>query len=128
MIGKRITLGAMAFLMLSALAMKDAGSADVKQRFSARGLGTNTCARYLQDRNDADAAAKSDRYVDWFTGFLTAYNWLQPDTYAIAPDYKANGLLRYLDLYCGKNPKSKITDAATGFVKAVYSKRQKVGS
>lgn len=126
MIAKRKILGATAFLLLSALALNDAGSADANKRFSVRGLGTTTCSKYLQERN-LDAK-QSEQYAHWFTGFLTAYNWLQPDTYDIAPQYKANGLLRYLDLYCGKNPKARIIDAASGFVKAVYGKRRKSGS
>lgn len=128
MIYKRIVLGATACLLLSALAMNGAGAADTNNRFSVRGLGTNTCSKYLQDRNSADADQLSDRYADWFTGFFTAYNWLRSDTYDIAAQYKANGILRYLDLYCGKNPKTRIIDAATAFTKAVYDKRQKVGS
>jgi hypothetical protein len=126
MIGKRTILGATAFLLLSALAMNDAGSADANKRFSVRGLGATTCSKFLEERN-LDAKG-SEQYAHWFTGFLTAYNWLQADTYDIAPQYKSNGLLRYLDLYCGRNPKNKIIDAATSFISAVYAKRQKAGS
>jgi len=126
MICKRTILGATTLLLLSALTLHDADSADAKKKFSVRGLGTKTCSNFLSDRN-LDAK-QSEEYANWFTGFVTAYNWLQPDTYDIAVDYKANGLLRYLDLYCGKNPKSRIIDAATAFVGAVYPKRQKAGS
>ncbi len=126
MIGKRTILGAMAFLVFSALAMNDASAADANKRFSVRGLGATTCSKFLEERN-LDAKG-SEQYAHWFTGFLTAYNWLQPDTYDISAQYKSNGLLRYLDLYCGRNPKNKIIDAATSFVNAVYAKRQKAGS
>jgi len=126
MVGKRMILGATAFLLLFALTLNDAGSADAKKRYSVRGLGATTCSKYLEDRN-LDAK-QSEQFAHWFTGFLTAYNWLQPDTYDIAAQYKSNGLLRYLDLYCGKNPKQRIIDAVAGFVKAVYDKRQKTGS
>ena len=126
MIGKRFILGATTFLLLSALALNDANSADAKKRFSVRGLGATTCSKYLEGRN-LDAK-QSEQYAHWFTGFITAYNWLQPETYDIAVQYKSNGLLRYLDLYCGKNPKLRVIDAATGFVNAVYKKRQKSGS
>ncbi len=126
MICKRMILGATAFLLLSALALNDAGSADANKRFSVRGLGATTCSKFLEERN-LDAK-QSEQYAHWFTGFLTAYNWLQPDTYDISAQYKSNGLLRYLDLYCGRNPKSRVIDGATSFVKAVYEKRQKAGS
>jgi len=126
MICKRMILGATAFLLLSVLTLNDAGSADANKRFSVRGLGATTCSKFLEERN-LDAK-QSEQYAHWFTGFLTAYNWLQPDTYDISVQYKSNGLLRYLDLYCGKNPKSRIIDAATAFVGVVYDKRQKSGS
>jgi hypothetical protein len=126
MICKRKILGATVFLLLSALTLNDAGSADANKRFSVRGLGATTCGKYLEERN-LDAK-QSEQYAHWFTGFLTAYNWLQPDTYDISAQYKSNGLLRYLDLYCGRNPKNRIIDGATSFVNAVYEKRQKSGS
>ena len=126
MICKRTILGATAFLLLSALTLHDADSADAKKRYSVRGLGTKTCSNFLSERNLN--ANQSEAYADWFTGFVTAYNWLQPDTYDISVGYKSNGFLRYLDLYCGRSPKSRIIDAATDFIGAVYDKRQKSGS
>ena len=127
MIGKRTILGAAAFLLFFALGMDDAGSADANKRFSVRGLGTKTCSKYLEERN-LDAKQAELDYSNWFTGFITAYNWLKPDTYDISQNHNAHGLLVYLDLYCGKHPKSKIIDAAKDFANVVYSKRQKVGS
>lgn len=126
MIGKRMMAGATALLLFSGLAVGDVSGADANKRFSVRGLGATTCSKYLEERNlDSEG---SEQYAHWLTGFLTAYNWLQADTYDIATNYKSNGLLRYLDLYCGRSPKNKIIDAATSFVNAVYAKRQKTGS
>ena len=113
MIGRQTILGAAAFLLLFALTLNDAGSADAKKRYSVRGLGATTCSKYLEDRN-LDAK-QSEQFAHWFTGFLTAYNWLKPDTYDIAAQYKSNGLLRYLDLYCGKNPKQQNHRCGVGF-------------
>jgi hypothetical protein len=82
MIGRQTILGAAVFLLLFALTLNDAGSADAKKRYSVRGLGATTCSKYLEDRN-LDAK-QSEQFAHWFTGFLTAYNWLKPDTYDIA--------------------------------------------
>lgn len=111
----------------AAIGWQDAGAADAKGRFNVRGLGTTACGKYLESRNLN--VNESDQYAHWLTGFLTAYNLLQPDTYDIAPAdrYNQQGLLRYLDIYCGKNPKKKIIDAATTFVRAVNDKRTKSG-
>ena len=91
-------------------------------------LGVPTAAaadaqsKYLEDRRADIKGTQS--YADWFTGYLTAYNFMTAQTYDIAPSHDANGLLTYLDLYCTKNQATKIGQAAAQFVKAVYEKRQ----
>jgi len=127
MMGRKTTLGAVVPLLLVALAANDAGSADANRQFSVRGLGTHTCGKYLEASNQDEK--ETAEYANWLTGFFTAYNWLEPDTYDIAPSsqYKQAGLLNFLDLYCGKNPEKRVIDAATAFVKAIYDKREKTG-
>ncbi len=111
--------------LLCAAAPGSAGAADEKQRFNLRGLGAFTCGQYLADRR-ADIKG-TEIYAHWFTGFLTAYNYLQPNTFDIAPSHDAKGLLTYLDLYCAKNQQTPIGVAATSFVKALYEKRRVSG-
>src|SRR5882672_255042 len=103
-LGRQATLGAFAFIIFAAVATNNASSADANRQFSVRGLGTHTCSDYLKDRSEE--GIETAQYADWLTGFFTAYNWLEPDTYDIAPlsQYKQSGLLSFLDLYCGKNP------------------------
>jgi hypothetical protein len=121
-------IGAIAAIVFVGLGVMRGEAADTNKRFSVRGLGATTCGKYLEARNLRPK--ETDSYADWLTGFFTAYNWLQADTYDIAPvaQYKQAGLLIYLDLYCGKNPKKTINDAAIAFTRAVYDKRVKVGS
>jgi hypothetical protein len=128
MIRKAAFAGAAAIFALSALAIARSEAADKNERFSVRGLGTTTCGKYLERRNLN--AKESEEFVHWFTGFLTAYNWLKPDTYDIAPasQYNSAGLLRFMDLYCGQSPKKRLIDAAVSFVNAVQAKRVKTGS
>ncbi len=125
MISRQTTLGAVVPFLLIALAANSAGSADAKRQFSVRGLGTHTCTEYLEARNQEKETAE---YANWLTGFFTAYNWLEPDTYDIAPlsQYKQAGLLNFVDLYCEKAPEKKVFDAAIAFVNATYDKRDKV--
>lgn len=125
--GKQTMLGGLVMLLLLGPAGNDGDAADANKRFSVRGVGTTTCSKYLETRNLE--VSKSEQYANWLTGFFTAYNWLQPNTYDIAPasEYNQTGLLRFLDLYCGKNPKKKVVDAAVAFVKAIYDKRDKTG-
>jgi|SRR5262249_9456992 len=127
MTDRRTALGAAVFFLLAAMATNNAGSADAKRQYSVRGLGTHACSEYLNASNqDENAAAQ---YADWLTGFFTAYNWLEPDTYDIAPasQYKQAGLLNFLNLYCEKNPEKRVIDGAVAFVNAVYDKRDRAG-
>lgn len=107
------------------LSVEPASAADSQSKYKLRGLGAFTCSKYLDDRR-TDLKGTS-RYADWLTGYLTAYNLYQPQTFDIAPNHDANGLLTFLDLYCSKNQKQLIGQAAQAFVKAVYSRRQVSG-
>lgn len=124
---KKWAIAFVSCMAIAGTAWQDAGAADAKGRFSVRGVGAMTCGKYLESRNLN--VNESNQYAHWLTGFLTAYNLLQPDTYDMAPPdrYNQQGLLRYLDIYCGKNPKKKIIDAAAAFVRAVNDKRIKSG-
>jgi len=128
MVKKAASAGAAAILVLSALVIARADAADQNNVFGVRGVGTATCSRYLEVRNLNND--ESQAYVHWLTGFLTAYNWQTPDTYDIAPtsQYNSNGLLRFMDLYCGQSPRKRIIDAAMSFVNAIHEKRVRVGS
>lgn len=119
--GRKIAgvLLAMAVLGLNAAA---GYAADANNKYKLRGMGALTCGKYLEERR-TDIKGTS-KYADWMTGYLTAYNFLQPQTYDIAPNHNATALLTYFDLYCSKNQNHLIGQAAAEFVKAVYNKRQ----
>lgn len=115
-----------AFVLAAALALPlgvpTAAAADAQNKYKLRGLGAMDCSKYLDDRRTDIKGSQS--YADWFTGYLTAYNLMTAQTYDIAPQHDATALLTYLDLYCAKNQKTKIGQAAAQFVKAVYETRQ----
>ena len=123
-IGKAI-VGLAVFGALASFVHGGATALDSKGRYNVRTLGIATCTKYLEDRN---LKKNTETYADWMMGFITAYNWLKPDTFEIAPQHGSTAqLLKYFDLYCGKNPKKTINEAAVEFVSVVYAKRQKVG-
>ncbi len=114
---------AAAALLAAGLGAAVGEAADADNRFSVRGLGTTSCGEYLELRgNDA---GDSEPFAHWLTGFLTAYNWLQPETFDISAQYKSAGLLIWLDYYCGGSPENKIIDATLAFVNAVHDRRLK---
>src|SRR5215470_3921479 len=98
---------AFAFLLVPVLT-DSADSADAKRQFAVRGVGTHACSEYLKTSHDDEAG--TTQYADWLTGFITAYNWLQPDTYDVAPlsQYKQAAMLSFLDHYCAGNPEKRV--------------------
>jgi hypothetical protein len=121
----RQAVGATFFFLFVAVLANSANSADAKRQFAVRGVGTHACDEYLKTSHDDEV--ENARYADWLTGFITAYNWLQPDTYDIAPlsQYKQASMLNFLDHYCAANPKKRVIDAALAFVRAIYDRRDK---
>lgn len=114
--------GALAAAMLLPSSSPPGLAADAESMYKLRGLGAMSCSKYLEDRR-TDMAGTAV-YADWFTGYLTAYNYLTPDTYDIAPEHNAAEILTFLDLHCAKNKDQLIGVAAAAFVKAVYEKRR----
>lgn len=119
---RHIVLAILVAALALPLAIDSVTAADAQNRYKLRGLGALECSKYLEDRRTDLKGSQS--YADWFTGYLTAYNYMTADTYDIAPNHDANALLTYLDLYCAKNQKTKIGLAVAQFVKAVHDKRQ----
>jgi hypothetical protein len=111
--------GAAVALAVTGLAIGLAGAADAKKQWDVRGLGTFACSKYT-----AAPKAKGD-YVNWMTGFISAYNWLQADTYDVAGKMGPNSFTAFFDVYCKANPKKTINDAAMSFVNQFYPKRVK---
>src|SRR5262245_6055476 len=99
----RAFIGLAVFAILASQATGKTTAADAKGSYNIRGIGIVTCSKYLQDRSlKKDTSA----YIIWLAGYITAYNWLKPDTWEIAPHYDPPQLAKYLDLYCGKAPKT----------------------
>lgn len=125
MMDREAAVGAAILFLLIAVMGNSAASSDAKSQFAVRGVGTHACSDYLKASEDEEA--KTTQYADWLTGFITAYNWLQPGTYDIAPlsQYKQSAMLSFLDHYCAGNPEKRVIDAALAFVRALYDRRDK---
>jgi hypothetical protein len=126
MIGRSICVGLAALVMMIWMAGGVGEAADADRRFNVRGLGTTACGQYLDIRSGR--AVDSEPFAHWFTGFLSAYNWLQPDTFDISWEYQSHGLLIWLDYYCRGNPENRVIDGAMAFVHAVYDRRMRAES
>jgi len=67
-----------------------------------------TCENYVADRKipaHTDMNAIDEIYV---AGWLSAFNYLTPNTHDITPQHDVNLVLADLDKFCAQNPKSNI--------------------
>lgn len=88
-----------------------AGARDFQGEYKARGLGGDTCVSFL-----AVPPEQRSLYYSWIAGYLTAYNYLVPDTYSVA---EYTGLTRtndWFEDYCGKHPADLLHQAMRRFL------------
>ena len=84
---------------------------DSQGDYKVRGLGADTCASFLAIPPDGRGL-----YYSWIAGYLTAYNYLVPDTYSVA---EYTGLTRtndWFEHYCGKRPADLLHQAMRRFL------------
>jgi hypothetical protein len=85
-----------------------------------RGIGADSCAKFLGDRR---SSLLVEHYRDWLDGFLTALNTQIPNTYDIAGGADMDGILEWISNWCGTNPGSKFLSGAEAYVTFAYRSR-----
>lgn len=89
--------------VLLAVAAAPAWAMDKNKEFRTVGIGAQPCSDYLKAREgDPDVWAP---YGVWMTGFVTANNFGQRDTYDLFGDTTAEQAMQVLDGYCSDNPR-----------------------
>ena len=109
---RRVWRRCAALALAGALAAGSSASArDSQGDYKARGLGADTCVSFL-----AVPSERRSLYYSWIAGYLTAYNYLVPDTYSVA---EYTGLTRtndWLERYCSKHPTDLLHQAIRSFL------------
>lgn len=98
-------------------------SADIENRFMAKGAGLASCDRFLNATE-----LKNNEYYNyggWIEGFITAFNQLRPETFDVAPWQSADYLIAVVAEYCKKNENASFYQATAYVVKALDSQRLK---
>jgi len=117
---KAVTIWGVVLLSLSA---QQAFAADKNGRYWIYGVGRQTCATYLEARDNGGFSELS--YKNWISGYLTSSNRSSANTYNLLGESDFQGALSWIDLYCEKHKKNTIYMAMANMSAVYYSRRRK---
>lgn len=86
-------------------------AADRDGNYAVWGPGSRSCHSY----NQSTAEAERTPYRNYVMGYLTAYNAVSADTYAISADMSLDAVMNWVDDYCGEKPMHSFEQALIGF-------------
>ena len=87
-------------VLCAALAALPAYAADNDGNYAVWGQGKKACFHYNEARKDPDGIAM-EGFRGYLMGYLSAYNAITPKTYNITGKMDLDGVLAWLDEYCG---------------------------
>ncbi len=108
-------------LFLGSLAASVCHADDGNGNHAVWGIGQSSCNGY----NQARKAGNINDYKNYLMGYLTAYNTLIPETYNVTGKTDLNGVLAWLDDYCGKTAMDSFDRALNLMVTEMHGKRAK---
>jgi hypothetical protein len=113
-----LTLGLGAALALASLS---AQAADSQSRYAAHGLGRLQCSRFVElcEKGAEECKLTST----WITGYLTAFNALNGDTFDILPWQQPELLAEGAFNLCRRNPDAALVEAVTQVVRVLLPQR-----
>ena len=107
--------------LLSIACTTVANAADEKGKFTIKGIGNTSCAKFLME---TDANTKSVYlYVGWVNGYLTAQNQHLKDNFDLASWENVHTLGDYLRHYCKKRPRDSFYIATASMVQGLHKDR-----
>ena len=104
-----------AFLTTSARAADDKGLYQT--------LNYISCAQYVEDRKLPLHTGRNAADEIYVSGWLSAYNYLTPNTYDIVPEHDIMKVLEWIDTFCKANPDKSAEAALLQFSSDHYPDR-----
>lgn len=99
----------------------NARAADNNKNFAAKGLAAISCSTFVEERKKHTPAYGET--MAWFTGFVSAYNYLVPDTYDVVPWQSAELLSSLLASYCKEHPNESFVIATKVLLDSIAEER-----
>jgi hypothetical protein len=88
-----------------------------------------TCETVVAAERNRDKSEMSKiRWITiawWVHGYVVAYNTFTPDTYDIMGDADLNSVLRWLSIWCEKNPQRNSGHGMEVLIRELYPQRHK---
>jgi len=103
-----------------------APAADKDNNFAVKGLAAASCATFVEERGKSSQTY--NEAMAWLTGYISAYNYLKPDTYDVAPWQSAELLSHILAAHCKDNPSESFFHASNRLVNSIEKDRLRVAS
>ena len=99
-----------------------ARAADRDGNYAVWGPGARSCHSYNQSPGEEGHAP----YNNYVMGYLTAYNAVSGETYAISGDMTLDAVMAWLDNYCGEKPMHSFEQALIEFTASHTDARYKL--
>ncbi len=97
------------YTLIVAILLTPVNAADDAGDYLVMGLGNLSCKSFLNEKKEGTAY-----YLSWLAGYMTAYNYLQADTYSILGKTKTiDQIETWLHDYCAVNGDASF-EAAVG--------------
>ena len=94
-------------------------AADKSGNFAVWGVGKKSCFNYNKSKETGDY----DAYKNFVMGYLTAVNYLTPDTYNFSGGMQITEIMEWLDDYCELKGINSFELALSDFLDAHKDKR-----
>ncbi len=96
-------------------------AADKDKNFAVKGLAAASCATFVEERKKLSQSY--GEAMAWLTGFISAYNYLTPDTYDVAAWQGTEVLSSLLASHCMKHPEELFFFATNKLLNSIAEDR-----
>ena len=101
-------------------------AADKDKDFAVKGLAAASCATFVEEREKLSQTY--GEAMSWLTGYISAYNYLKPDTYDVAPWQSAELLSFIIAAHCKDNPEESFFHASNRLINSIEKDRLRLTS
>ena len=110
------------YLLAAVFLVCDASIArDIDGHFAVLAPGGNSCGDYLTARSEAGESQWN--YINWLSGYFSAFNQIVANTYNVMGDASADDILRRIDNRCRRNESELFINAAAAVTRQLYESR-----
>ena len=111
-----------AYLLALMLLFSGASMArDIDGHFAVLAPGGNSCGDYLAARAE-DIEYQRD-YINWLSGYFSAFNQIVASTYNVMGDASADEILQRIDTRCRSDEGELFVNAAAAVTRQLYESR-----